>query len=266
MEDEPADMTKGSGWRRESLFGIWIHAMRMGDVLSVVDDTISRRGRLLIGVVNAAKLVNMRRSKLLRESVLSSDLVLADGMAVVWAMRLLGRRLPERVAGIDLMLEMLSQGRERGYRVYCFGATDDVSRATVDRIERDYPGVVVAGRRDGYFEPEQEADIVRGIRESEADILFVAMSPPKKEQFLARWFDELGVPVCHGVGGAFDVMAGKTKRAPVLWQRMGLEWLYRIVQEPRRMWKRYLVTNTLFGWMLMGELVGRVCGRGTPQA
>ncbi len=259
-------MTSASAWRRESLFGVRIHAMRMGDVLSVVDDTIAQRGRLLIGVVNAAKLVNMRRSTLLRDSVLSSDLVLADGMAVVWAMRLLGRRLPERVAGIDLMLGMLALGRDRGYRVYCLGATDDVSRATVDRIERDYPGVVVVGRRDGYFDPEQEADIVRGIKESNADILLVAMSPPKKEQFLARWFDELGVPVCHGVGGAFDVMAGKTKRAPVLWQRMGMEWLYRIVQEPRRMWRRYLVTNTMFGWMLLGEMVGRVRGRGAPQA
>ncbi len=243
------------------LFGIPIHAMTMDDVLSVVADTIERRSRLLIGVVNAAKLVNMRRSELLRESVLSSDVVLADGMAVVWAMRLLGRSIPERVAGIDLMTRMLEMGSERHWRVFCLGATEEVSGATVDRIKREYAGVVIAGRRDGFFKADEEQAVVDEVRRSNADILFVAMSPPKKEQFLARWFDELNVPVCHGVGGAFDVLAGKTKRAPVIWQKLGMEWLYRVVQEPRRMWRRYLVTNTLFCWMLAGEVFSAVFRR-----
>lgn len=230
-----------------------------------VDETIRNRSRLLIGVVNAAKLVNMRRIELLRESVLTSDIVVADGMAVVWAMRLLGRRLPQRVAGIDLMLGMLDRAARRKYRVYCLGASEEVSRLAVERIRKDNPGVVVVGSRNGYFQPEQESQVVSDIKASEADILFVAMSPPKKEQFLARWFSELNVPVCHGVGGAFDVLAGKTKRAPAIWQRWGMEWLYRIVQEPRRMWRRYLVTNTLFGWMLLGEMARQLRGRRAPN-
>lgn len=250
---------------RYQLFGVGIHAVTLERVLSIVDETIRTRGKLLIGVVNAAKVVNMRRDRLLRDSVLASDLVLADGMAVVWALRLLGRRLPERIAGIDLMQAMLQRGQQRRYRVYCLGATEEVSRIAAERIGQEYPGVVLAGRHDGYFKPQEEAELVSEIKSRRPDILLVAMSPPKKEQFLARWFSELEAPVCHGVGGAFDVLAGKVRRAPRIWQRLGMEWLYRVLQEPRRMWKRYLVTNTLFGWMLLQEMTHRLRGQAEPQ-
>ena len=227
--------------------------MTMDEVMGRVGEAVRTRGRLLIGVVNVAKMVNMRRDALLNESVRSSDVILADGMGVVWGLRVLGQRLPERVPGIDLMYRMLEEGRTRKYRVYCLGATEEVSRAAARRIADEYPGIQVVGRRDGYFSEEEEPGLAEEIKATGADILFVAMSPPKKERFLARWFDELDVPVCHGVGGAFDVFVGKTQRAPVLWQRVGMEWMYRIVQEPRRMWRRYLVTNTLFAWMLLAE-------------
>jgi len=242
---------------KQHIFSVPIHAIGMDEVLSIVDEVIISRARLLIGVVNAAKIVNMRRDDLLRESVLNSDMILADGVSVVWASRLLGRPLPQRVPGIDLMTRMLEHGNDRGYRVYCLGAAEDVSAAVAERIERDYPGVILAGRHHGYFTAEQEEDVVADIKAAGPDILFVAMSPPKKEIFLSRWGQKMNVPVCHGVGGAFDVLAGKVRRAPALWQRLGMEWLYRIVQEPRRMWRRYLVTNTLFCGMLIGELFRR---------
>jgi N-acetylglucosaminyldiphosphoundecaprenol N-acetyl-beta-D-mannosaminyltransferase len=227
----------------------------MEEVLSIVARSIETKNRLLIGVVNAAKLVNMRRDSVLRDAVLKSDLILADGMSVVWASRILGRRLPERVPGIDLMHAMLRHGQQHNYRVYCFGATQEVLEATVAKFNAWYPDVVIVGKRNGYFKPEEEPKIVEHIRAAQPDILLVAMSPPKKEVFLARWSDELDVPVCHGVGGAFDVVAGKTKRAPLSWQRLGLEWLYRVVQEPGRMWRRYLVTNTLFCGMILREFM-----------
>ncbi len=241
-------------WPTSQLFNVPIKAMTMSQVVSVVDETISRRGRLLLGVVNVAKVVNMRRDEALSEAVLSADMILADGMGVVWGCRFLRRRLPERVPGIDLMYDMLQLGSERGYRVFCLGATEEVLGETVARIQAQYPGVVIAGKRNGYFESDDEPGIVADIKASQADMLFAAMTSPKKEQFLARWADEMNVPVCHGVGGAFDVMAGKVKRAPDRWQKLGMEWLYRVVQEPRRMWRRYLVTNTLFGCMLLAEL------------
>src|SRR5262249_38675842 len=151
--------------------------------------------------------------------------------------RLLGYQLPERVAGIDLMLGMLDLAKRKRYRVYCLGATVEVLQKVVQRIGVDYPEVLVVGSQHGYFSETDEEKIVEDIIAARPDILFVAMTSPKKEQFLARWSERLGVPVCHGVGGSFDVLAGKVDRAPEGWQRLGLEWLYRVKQEPRRLWK-----------------------------
>jgi N-acetylglucosaminyldiphosphoundecaprenol N-acetyl-beta-D-mannosaminyltransferase len=247
--------------RTVNLFGVPIGALTMREALDRIDDAIVARRPIQIGVVNAAKLVNMKRSAALREDVLSSDLVLADGTAVVWASRILGRPLPERVAGIDLMLGMLARGSQRGYRVYCLGARSDVLQAVVDHIGAAYPGVIVAGMHHGYFTAAEEEQIAADIARAAPDILLVAMTSPRKEQFLARWSRQLAVPVCHGVGGSFDVVAGVVQRAPETWQRLGLEWLYRVKQEPRRLWKRYLVTNAAFVWMVLAALVRQQFGR-----
>jgi N-acetylglucosaminyldiphosphoundecaprenol N-acetyl-beta-D-mannosaminyltransferase len=237
------------------LFGIPVAAVGMADVLARVDRAVRRRERLHLAVGNAAKVVNMRRDASLRRAVVDSDLVLADGASVVWASRLLGRPLPERVAGIDLMMAILARGSREGYRVFCLGATAEVLAAACARIARDFPGVKLVGRRHGYFTELEEPALAAEIAAARADVLFVAMTSPRKERFLARWAGRLGVPVCHGVGGSFDVLAGKVRRAPAAWQRLGLEWLYRLQQEPRRLGRRYLVTNTVFCWMLARELM-----------
>lgn len=244
------------------LFGVPIHALRMTDVLEMVDEAIARRRSLLIGVVNAAKLVNMCRNPELGAAVRRSDLILADGMAVVWACRLLGRRLPRRIPGIDLMHHMLEHGRHRGHRFYCLGATQWVVDKAVAQMRQLHPGVEIVGSRNGYFSEAEEPMVAADIKAARPDVLFVAITSPKKERFMARWSQEMGVPVCHGVGGSFDVLAGKVKRAPWLWQRVGLEWLYRVIQEPRRMLRRYAETNTLFCWMMLGELWQRWTGKG----
>ena len=252
-------MSEATAGTREIL-GVPVAPLTMDQVLDRVSETIAKRQRLQIGVVNAAKVVNMRRDPALREDVLSSDLILADGIAVVWAGRVLGQRLPERVAGIDLMHGMLRRGSAAGWRFYCLGATREVLEKVVARIGQDYPGAVVAGFHDGYFKDADEERVASDIAAARADVLLVAMTSPKKEKFLARWSETLGIPVCHGVGGSFDVMAGKVDRAPETWQRLGLEWLYRVKQEPGRLWRRYLVTNTLFCGMLAREFV-----RGLPR-
>jgi N-acetylglucosaminyldiphosphoundecaprenol N-acetyl-beta-D-mannosaminyltransferase len=237
------------------LFGIPIAALTMTDAVALVARAIQERAPLHIGVVNAAKIVNMHRDAHLRDAVLASDVVLADGMSVVWASRLLGAPLPERVAGIDLMHAILQHGSAHGRRVFCLGAAPDVLATAVRRLEAMYPGVHFVGARDGYFQLNDEEAIAEEIRAARADVLFVAMTSPKKEQFLARWSPVLDVPVCHGVGGSFDVVAGKVHRAPHAWQRLGLEWLYRVKQEPRRLWKRYLVTNLAFVGLVAHELM-----------
>jgi N-acetylglucosaminyldiphosphoundecaprenol N-acetyl-beta-D-mannosaminyltransferase len=252
----------GATLQTRTLFGIPVAAATLDDAVDLVHRVIAARSSLHIGVVNAAKIVNMRRDEHLKESVLASDVVFADGVSVVWASRLLRRPLPERVAGIDLMHGILARGSRHGFRVYCLGATDDVLRRATARIAADYPGVQIVGCRNGYFSEAEEEGVAQGIAAARPDVLFVAMTSPKKENFLARWGARLQVHVCHGVGGSFDVLAGKVDRAPKLWQQLGLEWLYRVKQEPRRLWRRYLVTNTLFVLLVAREFVGQ----GTPIA
>jgi N-acetylglucosaminyldiphosphoundecaprenol N-acetyl-beta-D-mannosaminyltransferase len=249
-----------------ALFGLPISALTMDQALELIDETISRRGRLQIGVVNAAKIVHMRQDAALRQDVLASDIVFADGMSVVWASRLLGRPLPERVAGIDLMLGMLRRGSERAYRIYCLGATEAVLSKATAAMATAYPGIKLVGQHHGYFAAEEEAGIAEEIAAAAPDILLVAMTSPRKEKFLARWQRQLGVPICHGVGGSFDVMAGKVRRAPDRWQRLGLEWLYRLKQEPLRLGRRYLVTNSVFCGMVLSELIVQTSRRMATMA
>ncbi|SRR5690606_21600344 len=244
-----------------NVLGVPVHAATMSEALDAIEAAIKERRRLQLGVVNAAKIVNMTKDRSLREDVLSSDLVLADGMSVVIASRVLGNPLPERITGIDLMHGILERGNRMGWRVFCLGATEEVSETVVRRIHELYPGVVIAGRRNGYFSQSEEAEVARTIAESNADVLFVAITSPKKENFMAKWGASLATPVIHGVGGSFDVLAGKVQRAPERWQRLGLEWLYRVKQEPRRLWKRYLFTNASFARMLLVAWLGKVRGR-----
>lgn len=248
------------------ILGVPICAATMAGALAIAEDAISKRKRLLIGVVNAAKIVNMRSDAALRDSVLTSDVVFADGMSVVWASKLLGKPLPERVAGIDLMTGLMKRASERGYRVFLLGATDEVLAGVEAAIRRDFPNLQLAGSQNGYYKPDEEKAVADRIADSKADILFVAMTSPKKEIFLGKYAEHMNVPVCHGVGGSFDVMAGKVKRAPGIWQKLGMEWLYRVLQEPGRLWKRYLVTNSAFCWLVLKGATARVFSRRSASA
>lgn len=244
-------------WPTRHLFDVRIDAMTTQQVLSAVDEAIARRTRLLISVVNAAKMVNMERDPALRRAVIGADLILADGMSIVWACRLLRSPLPERVTGIDLMRDMLDRCDRNRHAVYLLGAKEDVLAAARERIARDYPGARIVGSRNGYYAEREEERVAKAIGEAKPDILFVAMSSPRKERFIARWAPRMGVPVYHGVGGAFDVIAGKVRRAPRVIQRLGLEWAFRAAQEPRRLLGRYLDTNTVFAVRVVHEAFRR---------
>ncbi len=201
-------------------------------------------------VVNVAKLVNMGRDAELHDSVQSCDIVNIDGMGVFWGVRFLGHDVQERVAGIDLFHALLQRAAQAGEPVYLLGAQQKVLEKAVADLQRGYPDLKIAGHHHGYFWDDEEA-VVRDIAESGARLLFVAITSPKKENFINRWKEQLDVDFVMGVGGTFDILAGKTKRAPKFMQKYGLEWFYRLVQEPRRMWKRYLVTNTVFALKLL---------------
>lgn len=240
---------------RRRLFGIGVDPLTMDQtVASCVAATVGAR-QLEIGVVNAAKVVRMRRDPALRAAVAGCDLVLADGQAIVWASRLLGRPLPERVAGIDLFLRLLAEAEQRGLAVYFLGARPDVLRRMLVELRRRFPALRVAGSRDGYYAESEAPAVADAIAAGGADLLFLGMASPRKERFVADYGRRTGASVVHGVGGSFDVVAGVVRRAPVAWQRAGLEWLYRALQEPRRLGGRYLTTNTVFAALVLRDLL-----------
>ena len=190
------------------------------------------------------------------DSVKACDIINIDGMGVVLGARFCGHTIPERVAGVDLFHALLAMSARRAFPVFLLGAEKAVVDKTTDVVEKLYPGLKVVGHHHGYFWDDEEA-VVSQIKASGAKLLFVAITSPKKENFINKWKDKLGVDFVMGVGGTFDVVAGKVKRAPLWMQEYGLEWLYRVIQEPRRMWKRYLVTNSQFAWLLLKERLKR---------
>jgi len=237
------------------LFGVPVHKLSMKETLDFIDKSIACKEQVHHVVVNAAKLVNMQKDKELYQSVTESTIINADGQSVVWAARFLGRPLPERVAGIDLMENIMQLAFEKKYRAFFFGAKEDVVKKVVDIYREKYGEHVIAGYRNGYYKPEEEKSIAESIAATGADILFVAITSPKKEIFLNKYKHIIKVPFIMGVGGSFDVISGITKRAPLWMQRSGLEWFFRVLQEPKRMWKRYLVTNTKFILLLLSEKI-----------
>ena len=215
-----------------------------------------RRPRTVI-TANAAILVMMQRDRELAEACRSGDLIVPDGVPVVWASKIVGRPLRERVAGVDLMAHLLAAASAHGLRVFFLGGKEEVVTRLVELCKERYEGLVVAGHRNGYFGTDAHPEVIEQIRESKADLLFVGMPTPFKEVWCQRYRDELGVPVIMGVGGSFDVLAGFIRRAPPWMQNVGLEWLWRLSMEPRKMWRRYLVTNTLFIARTLQETVRR---------
>jgi N-acetylglucosaminyldiphosphoundecaprenol N-acetyl-beta-D-mannosaminyltransferase len=232
-----------------SVLGCPVTRLSLAGFVSRIEDFVASGKPHYVAMVNVAKLVKMRSDKELQESVFAADMIGADGVPLVWASRLFGDPLPGRVNGTDL----IKKGDEKSYRIFFLGATKVVLEKVLDVVRRDYPGVQVAGSHHGYFAAQQETDIVAKIKQAHADILFIAFGTPKKELWVKQYLHSMGVPVIHGVGGSFDVLAGVIPRAPLWMQRNGLEWLFRMFQEPRRMWRRYLVTNLTFMTLVTRE-------------
>jgi N-acetylglucosaminyldiphosphoundecaprenol N-acetyl-beta-D-mannosaminyltransferase len=242
--------------KKITLFNTPISAYTLKETVNVIDQAIQNGKQLHHIAVNVAKIVNMQKDKELYKSVVSADIINADGLPLVWVSRWFGQALPERVTGVDLMHNLVELAAAKNYKIYFFGAKEDVVSKVVNTYSKQYSPEIIAGYRNGYFKKEDEANIASEIASSGANILFVAISSPTKELFLYNFKEQLkNVNFVMGVGGSFDVIAGKVKRAPLWMQKAGLEWFYRIIQEPGRMWKRYLVTNSLFVYYLIVELI-----------
>lgn len=248
---------------RAFLLGCPIDVLSMDQTVDLARQAMRTKTRLQHVALNVAKLVNMHSDPLLNADVRGSDIIGIDGMGILVAARLCGIPARQRVSGVDLLTELLVVCAEEGFRPYFLGATPEVLEKAVANARVRHPSLTFAGSRDGYFRPDQELEVVKEIRESGADCLFIGMPTPRKERFLAAYRDVLDVPFIMGVGGSLDILSGKVRRAPAVMQMLGLEWVYRVYQEPGRMWWRYTRTNTIFAGMMLRAIAHRFAGEPT---
>lgn len=242
--------------RRIDFLGCPIDCYTHTELLGQLKERIDRRSdKSLIHFVNANKVAQAHEDPGMREILWRGDYVLADGQPLLPMARLLGLRIPERIDGIGLMQKLLSLANEHGYRIYLLGAKQEVLEKCVQTIRNQYPNLVVAGYRNGYFKPAEIPAMLAEINATRPDILFIGIGTPIKERLADDYRDQIDATVVQGVGGSFDVIAGLVKRAPVWVQRLCLEWLYRVLQEPRRMFWRYAKTNTQCGYLYLNSLV-----------
>ena len=238
---------------RVEVLGVPVDPWTMEQTVEATDALI-KEGRFahLIGV-NADKLLQMYDDPEMDACVRHCEVVNADGASLVMAAKKLGVSLPGRVAGIDLMWELCGLAEREKHRVYLLGAKAEVVSKTVEVLAKRYPGMAIAGHRDGYFGDDEFDAVVAEVEQTKPDIVFIGITSPKKERLIER-FRELGAKgVFVGVGGSFDVVSGNIPRAPIWMQRANLEWLFRMMQEPRRLVKRYVVGNIRFYMLLRKE-------------
>jgi len=261
--EETKRQTKAMAGRngRANILGFMVDKMTLHQCVERLVAGIPARRCQHIVLVNAAKIVHAREDAELAQIIRTADLVGADGVPIVWTSQLLAQPLPGRVNGTDLMNQLIKVAAERGYRIYMLGSTPELIERAAVNVQKLYPKLQIAGYRHGYFSSaEQEREAVAAIAASRADILLVGMSTPMKEKWVRKYKNDLATPVIHGVGGSFDILAGYVKRAPLWMQCSGLEWFYRVLQEPKRLWRRYLVTNSIYLGLWLPQVVVNLFG------
>ena len=247
-----ADNSKGG---RFTFLGLKFNNYTRNEAVEKLEHFIQTGRSHMASTITAELVVRANEDESLRKIYNKADLLTIDSFVVYYAARLLGKPFPEPVNAARLMLDFLPIARNKGYRVYLLGASEDVVVKTAQIIENRYPGINIVGFHNGYFDFDNDRDIVYDIKSKNPDILFVGMTSPLKENFASKNLDNLGVPVSIGVGGCFDTIAGKSHLAPLWVSRAGLEWFYRLIQEPGRMWRRYTITNIKFLFLLLKELI-----------
>ena len=217
-----------------NILNVPVAALTMSEAVGKVQQFIDDKKNAIIATANAEMIMNAQHDDELCEILQSADLVVPDGAGTVWAAHHLGYAMPERVAGYDLVQELLKAAPARGDRVFFFGSAPGIAEAAKKKAESLYPGVQIVGVRNGYFTSDDEPAIIEEIRAAKPDILLAALGVPKQEKWLRRYRKELRVPVSIGVGGTLDVMAGNVRRAPKWMQKAKLEWLFRGLLQPKR--------------------------------
>lgn len=246
---------------RRYRWGIGFDDIDLPTLLNRVNTAVKTRTPLRVADINVAKLIGLQDNPLFRSTVQSADLVVADGVGVIWGAKLAGLPIRERIAGADLLEHILTLSAERGWRPFLLGTKDSILDTVAALLRHRLPELQLAGRHSGYFKEEQEPAILDLLTASGADILIVALPSPRQDLFLERMHRRSGIPVAFGVGGSLDVLSGTLRRAPLWIQRIGCEWLFRLCQEPLRLGPRYLISNSRFLLLLLSDLTARALRR-----
>jgi N-acetylglucosaminyldiphosphoundecaprenol N-acetyl-beta-D-mannosaminyltransferase len=226
--------------KRTRIIDVPVDMVNAGEAMGIFRELMKTGECSLIVTPNSEIIVNASKDPELKNIIEQADLVIPDGIGLVYASKIMGVPLKERVTGIDFLNEILRYLEESGQSIYFLGSkpgggdNPGIADMAVEKIKEKFKGLSVAGTHHGYFKEADEEGIVRAINESGADFLCVAMGSPRQEKFVSRWRDELTVKAAIGVGGSLDVWAGTLKRAPEFYRNHGLEWLYRLIQEPSR--------------------------------
>lgn len=234
-------------------FGLKIHPLKLQEFVDIICHGIETDKKIVQSGINVASIVELDKTAELIEAYNNCDLINVDGMSLVWALRFFGHTIPERVACPDLAQALLELAEKNNYTLFLFGAIEEHLHSAIGNIKSNYPHLQIVGHRNGYFTPEEEQNIVDLINQSGSDILFLGLPTPKKELFVEKYKAQLNVKYILGVGGFFDILAGSIRRAPVWMQNIGLEWLYRFIQEPQRLLNRYFIGSIRFFRIVLVE-------------
>ncbi len=217
-----------------SVFGVPVCKWGMTDTVAHLTDAVADKVPHHVITANPIMMMAAIENPDYKAMMQTAELIVADGTGLVWAAQKGGDPVAERVPGYELLHELMKQGERRGWKVYLLGSAPDVVKETARRLALQYPGVTIAGYRDGYFGPDQDQEVIDEIVKAAPDLLFVARGADTQEPWIAKYKDVLRVPVMMGVGGSFDVISGRTKRAPMAFRKLRLEWMYRLLKEPTR--------------------------------
>jgi len=234
-------------------FGVRINPFTINEFVTIIENGIKEKRQIIQSGLNASSIVEIKENSELLKAYNNCDLVNIDGMSLVWALRFFGYKVPSRVACPDLAEKVLYFAELNNFSIFLLGTGKEQLRSAVNNIHTKYPNLQIAGYNDGFFKSEEESGIVEMINKSKPNILFLGLPSPKKEFFVERHKTQLNANYILGVGGFFDILAGEIKRAPAWMQRVGLEWFYRFLQEPKRLFRRYFVGNIVFIRMVVLE-------------
>ncbi len=242
-----------------------IDVLTFDEALRAIERLIDARRGGAVYTPNVDHVVLFNEDSQVRQAYLAASLSLVDGTPVLWAARLLGRRLPEKVSGSDLVMPLVRRAAERGFRVYLLGGGEGIVERVRRRMEQEAPGVCIVGESSPHIDltkpPSSRAEVVEAVRGTSPDLVFVALGTPKQELWIHEVRHALEPAVLIGVGASFDFLTGAAKRAPAWVSAAGFEWLYRLLMEPRRLWRRYLLRDPKFAAILLRDLWARRAGR-----